>query len=227
MSKKLIRPTDSEDAQITAAALSDPDNPPLTLAALIYEQNVAKWEAIKQQRKIQREAGRYTLGEAADSISAQTNEDKETILQKLVKAVESKTLATYAPGSHIKYEYESNVVRDFYEEVYWNDLNEWLKENEPLLVCIFPNPNPGTIPAATGKVVPSITIVDGWKAAAMQISKEIFKEKPNLNIEQIAEKTHKKMTDKKNNGEHGMTGRGGNVPSASTIKRHALTGIKK
>lgn len=30
MSKKLIRPTDSEDAQISAAALADPDNPPLT-----------------------------------------------------------------------------------------------------------------------------------------------------------------------------------------------------
>jgi len=30
MSKKLIRPTDIEEAQITAAALTDPDNPPLT-----------------------------------------------------------------------------------------------------------------------------------------------------------------------------------------------------
>ncbi|MEQ1813399.1 MAG: BrnA antitoxin family protein [Candidatus Nitrotoga sp.] len=30
MSKKLIRPSDEEDAQITAAALSDPDNQPLT-----------------------------------------------------------------------------------------------------------------------------------------------------------------------------------------------------
>jgi hypothetical protein len=30
MNKKLVRPTDAEDAQITAAALTDPDNPPLT-----------------------------------------------------------------------------------------------------------------------------------------------------------------------------------------------------
>lgn len=30
MSKKLIRPTDAEDAQITAAALTDADNLPLT-----------------------------------------------------------------------------------------------------------------------------------------------------------------------------------------------------
>ena len=30
MSRKLIRPTDAEDAAITAAALADQDNPPLT-----------------------------------------------------------------------------------------------------------------------------------------------------------------------------------------------------
>ena len=34
MSKKLIRPTDIEDAQIAAAELSDPDNLPLTDAEL-------------------------------------------------------------------------------------------------------------------------------------------------------------------------------------------------
>ncbi|MCE9549750.1 MAG: BrnA antitoxin family protein [Betaproteobacteria bacterium] len=34
MSKKPIRPTDIEDAQITAAALTDPDNLPLTDAEL-------------------------------------------------------------------------------------------------------------------------------------------------------------------------------------------------
>jgi uncharacterized protein (DUF4415 family) len=34
MRKILIRPTDSEDAQITAAAMTDPDNLPLTDAEL-------------------------------------------------------------------------------------------------------------------------------------------------------------------------------------------------
>lgn len=34
MRQKLIRPTDSEDAQITAAAMTDPDNLPLTDAEL-------------------------------------------------------------------------------------------------------------------------------------------------------------------------------------------------
>lgn len=35
MSKKLIRPSDAEDAQITAAALADHDNQPLTDAELL------------------------------------------------------------------------------------------------------------------------------------------------------------------------------------------------
>lgn len=34
MQRKLIPPTDEEDAAITAAALTDPDNPPLTDAEL-------------------------------------------------------------------------------------------------------------------------------------------------------------------------------------------------
>lgn len=67
---------------------------------------------------------------------------------------------------------------------------------------------------------------DGWKANARQIGEKIHKEKPLLNVEKIAEKTHHEMTNRKAKGEPGMTGRGGKVPSADTIKRHALTGIK-
>lgn len=69
---------------------------------------------------------------------------------------------------------------------------------------------------------PSIEV---WKASARQIGERIHKEKPKLNAEKIAEKTHDEMTARKANGEPGMTGRGGKVPSASTIKRHAQKGI--
>jgi len=52
MSRKLIRPTDAEDAAITAAALQDPDNPPLTdteLAAL----RPRRGRPLKDQPKVQ------------------------------------------------------------------------------------------------------------------------------------------------------------------------------
>lgn len=79
-------------------------------------------------------------------------------------------------------------------------------------------------PAAKAEAVPGITIGNDWKAAAKKIGKEILKKKPNLSVDQVAEKVYDEMTKRKK--EPGMTGRGGRVPSAGTIKRHALTGIK-
>jgi hypothetical protein len=65
-----------------------------------------------------------------------------------------------------------------------------------------------------------------WKLEARKIGKKIFHEKPNFSVEQIASKTREEMLARKNKGEPGMTGRSGKVPSAETIKRHALIGIK-
>lgn len=65
-----------------------------------------------------------------------------------------------------------------------------------------------------------------WIASARQIGKEMHQKNPNLSVEQIANKTHIEMTTRKNNDEDGMTGRGNKIPSASSIKRHALTHIK-
>ena len=63
-----------------------------------------------------------------------------------------------------------------------------------------------------------------WIPEARKIGERIYKENKKLSVEQIAQKVHSEMTLKKS--EEGMTGRGGKILSAETIKRHALTGIK-
>lgn len=65
-----------------------------------------------------------------------------------------------------------------------------------------------------------------WKAIAREIGKKKYKEKPSLSVDQIAEKVHSEMVMRKKNGESDVTGRGGKVPCAGSIKRHALSGIK-
>jgi hypothetical protein len=45
-------------------------------------------------------------------------------------------------------------------------------------------------------------------------------------MEKVAQKTYDVMVENNVKREPGMTGRGGRVPTAATIKRHALTGIK-
>lgn len=98
----------------------------------------------EQQDKIQREHGRYTLEEAASFINELTEESAESMKNKLIAAVENGELQTYAPGSLEKY--NSKITRDFYEHVYWNDLNDWLDKNEPRLDCEFPNPADNSAP---------------------------------------------------------------------------------
>lgn len=69
-------------------------------------------------------------------------------------------------------------------------------------------------------------IIKAWKINARQIGETILQDKPTLNVEQLAVKVHKKMIERKAEGDPGMTGRGGKVPSPSTIKKWALRGIK-
>ena len=103
-------------------------------------------------------------------------------------------------------------------------------ENAKLLCELSGAPLPPWMtitPAAKGEALPVVSpSIEAWRANARQIGEKIHKEKPSLNMEKIAEKTHKEMTDRKAKGEPGMTGRGGKIPSADTILRHALTGIK-
>ena len=59
-----------------------------------------------------------------------------------------------------------------------------------------------------------------WRVLARKIGIKIHKENPRLSLDQIAKKTHEQLVSQN------ITGRGNKVPSASTIRRHALIGIK-
>jgi len=96
-------------------------------------------EEIEQSAKERREAGRYTLEEAAFYVGYNTTARTESILEGLEEAVKNRLLSVYAPGRIGTY--KSDVVRPWYEESFWNDLNDWLGKNEPRIRCRFPNPN--------------------------------------------------------------------------------------
>ena len=92
---------------------------------------------------------------------------------------------------------------------------------------------PAVEPASTQEIFspvnPSAVAIsknDIWHTKARKIGMDYLKESPRLNVEQISVKVHKELTRRQAQGEEGVTGRGDRVPSASTIKRHALTKIK-
>lgn len=108
-----------------------------------------------------------------------------------------------------------------------DDLQRFVSDRGLSVIVETPERQAADAPAAKGEALPVVSpSIEAWRANARQIGEKIHKEKPSLNMEKIAEKTHKEMTARKANGDPGMTGRGGNVPLADTIKRHALTGIK-
>lgn len=107
-------------------------------AAKAADESAAEQAQYARQAKEKQAAGRYTLKEAADAIATR-GERVETLLRKLIAAAENGTLPTYGPGELARF--RGKPVRTFYEEAYWNDLNEWLATNEPRLVFRFPEPS--------------------------------------------------------------------------------------
>lgn len=72
----------------------------------------------------------------------------------------------------------------------------------------------------------ALTSKSDWKVLARQIGIDIYKSKPNQSIEKISVTVRAEMVIRHESGEAGMTGRGGRIPSAETVRRRALTGIK-
>ena len=84
-------------------------------------------------------AGLYTIAEAVEVIQREADVN---IHDHLIEAVHSALLSTYEPNSTKRYIYgKDKRVRDFHEEVYWQELNKWLELNERFISYRFPNPN--------------------------------------------------------------------------------------
>ncbi|WP_143136807.1 hypothetical protein [Burkholderia ubonensis] len=95
-------------------------------------------EIWKQQDEERRTAGRCTLQEAADALEQHTGTAAEDWLAKLGQAVSNDHLPVYRPGEQARY--RPKIVRPFYEEAYWDDLNAWLKADEPRVKFQFTEP---------------------------------------------------------------------------------------
>ncbi len=90
----------------------------------------------QEQRK--KEQGRYTLEEAAAAIADGSGERRDLLLNSLKQAVTNGSLDVYEPGNRQRY--QSSVVREFYEEAYWDDLNQWLEVHQKRIDWRLPAP---------------------------------------------------------------------------------------
>jgi hypothetical protein len=93
------------------------------------------------------------------------------------------------------------------------DVNAWLQQQRAIYQWS---------PSMPAKTNPQSPHTRPWVAKARAIGENIWKDPKNkrLSVEQIAKKVHAEMKNQN------IVGRGNHVPTADTIKRHALHGIK-
>ena len=72
----------------------------------------------------------------------------------------------------------------------------------------------------------SIQPTTNWKKIAEKIALKVQREKPKFSRDQISEAVNAEMKSMLLAGDQNVTGRGGKLPSAASILRHALTGLK-
>jgi hypothetical protein len=91
-----------------------------------------------ERQAFKTEQGRYTLEEAAAAIADGSGERRDLLLNSLKQAVANGSLAVYEPGN--RQSYQSSVVRGFFEEAFWDDLNQWLGAHQKRIDWRFPEP---------------------------------------------------------------------------------------
>lgn len=104
MSKKLIRPTDTEEAQITAAALTDPDNPPLTDKELLLDQisRYLECEFLELPTNLQERVSQAGIGEKIEEALDGTEEYDWVHIEAENKYLEGEEVKEIEEGEGIK-----------------------------------------------------------------------------------------------------------------------------
>ncbi len=147
------------------------------------EAEQAKWKAegqVLSEKEIKErhdKEGRYTLEEAANLIEQKTSERAKDMLKKLMQAVGDEVLLVCEPRK--KAPYKSKVVREFYEEAYWDDLNAWLKTNCPRVSYEFPKPDTTT---GKGEAVPGTSSNGDEGLNKKPLQQQLFQEQEILRV---------------------------------------------
>ncbi|SFM59084.1 hypothetical protein [Nitrosomonas communis] len=117
-----------------------------------YEKELCLNELLDEAHRL----GRYTLKVAAHFIaqSAGPSVDFAKIEKRLLRAAEDRSLSVYAKNEKVRWDSEMPACP--YLEVHGDDMNTWLKENEPRIGPIFREPPP---PITSKQIEPEITAI--------------------------------------------------------------------
>lgn len=130
----------------------------------INTMNRSEFEKYQIALANRRALGRYTLEEAAIFIFEATGSRPEIMQSKLMEAARTGALTVYEPGMNDRYLYGGDFasrVRNFYEEAKGQDLNTWLEQNEPNLICKFPETDAHTAKVEAVAVTPPAPAAKG------------------------------------------------------------------
>lgn len=109
---------------------------------LNYEEETELLKRMEGGAESRRKAGRYTLEEAAFYIGTPNPASIKRIFYALSVAQGNGSLKAYRSGDKISYDIKSeNISFPWSDEVYWDDLNTWLEENQPRIGPMFPPPD--------------------------------------------------------------------------------------
>lgn len=186
-------------------------------------------EEAERSAKARREAGRYTLEEAAFFVQTHGRARARSILNGLMDAVAFRTLTIYEPG--LNGVYKTDVVRPWRDEAYWADLNDWLENNEPRIGPVFPNPADIKTDVAVELKAAKSRLGIPWHESARIIADECFDDDTRNKcrdclIKRVGSKVtggyaHRVMEIMQERNIHGPRGR---IDNAGTICRDALQG---